>query len=89
MSESEKLCGALIGNVVSTAGWLQDMENIVSIVCCIAGLIITLITCVIVPVWKKIAEAKKDGVITPAELGEIADTLQDGIDSINKEKKEK
>ena len=89
MSETGKLCGALIGNVVSTAGWLQDMENIVSIVCCIAGLIITLITCVIVPVWKKIAEAKKDGVITPDELDEIADTLQDGIDSINKEKKEK
>ena len=89
MSESEKLLGALIGNAVSAAGWLQDMENIVSIVCCIAGLIITLITCVIVPVWKKIAEAKKDGVITPDELGEIADTLQDGIDSINKEKKDK
>lgn len=89
MSETEKLCGALIGNVVSTAGWLQDMENIVSIICCIAGLIITLITCVIVPVWKKIAEAKKDGVITPDELGEIADALQDGIDSINKEKKDK
>jgi hypothetical protein len=89
MNESEKLLGALIGNAVSTAGWLQDMENIVSIVCCIAGLIITLITCVIVPVWKKIAEAKKDGVITPDELDEIADTLQDGIDSINKEKKDR
>lgn len=89
MNESEKLLGALIGNAVSTAGWLQDMENIVSIVCCIAGLIITLITCVIVPVWKKMAEAKKDGVITPDELDEIADTLQDGIDSINKEKKDR
>ena len=89
MSESEKLLGALIGNAVITSVWLQDMENIVSIVCCIAGLIITLITCVIVPVWKKIAEARKDGVITPDELGEIADTLQDGIDSINKEKKDK
>ena len=88
MNETEKLCGALIGNAVSTAGWLQDMENIVSIICCIAGLIITLITCVIVPVWKKIAQAKKDGVITPDELDEIADTLQNGIDSINKEKKE-
>lgn len=89
MNESEKLLGALIGNAVSTAGWLQDMENIVSIVCCIAGLIITLITCVIVPVWKKIAEAKKDGKITPDELDEIADTLQDGLDSINKEKKDR
>ena len=89
MSESEKLLGALIGNVVSTAGWLQDMENIVSIVCCIAGLIITLITCVIVPVWKKIADAKKDGVLTPDELDEIADTLQDGLDQIKKENKDK
>ena len=89
MSESDKLLGALIGNVVSTAGWLQDMENIVSIVCCIAGLIITLITCVIVPVWKKIADAKKDGVLTPDELDEIADALQDGLDQINKENKDK
>lgn len=82
MSNTEKLCGAIIGNTIATAGWLQDMENIVSIICCIAGLIITLITCVIVPVWKKILEAKKDGKITPDELGEIADTLQDGINSI-------
>lgn len=89
MSETEKLLGALIGNAVSTAGWLQDMENIVSIVCCIAGLIITLITCVIVPVWKKIADAKKDGVLTPDELDEIADTLQDGLDQIKKENKDK
>lgn len=89
MSESEKLLGAMIGNAVSTAGWLQDMENIVSIVCCIAGLIITLITCVIVPVWKKIAEAKKDGVLTPDELDGIADALQDGLDQIKKENKDK
>ena len=89
MSESEKLLGALIGNVVSTAGWLQDMENIVSIVCCIAGLIITLITCVIVPVWKKIADARKDGVLTPDELDGIADALQDGLDQIKKENKDK
>ena len=89
MNESEKLLGALIGNAVSTAGWLQDMENIVSIVCCIAGLIITLVTCVIVPVWKKIADAKKDGVLTPDELDGIADALQDGLDQIKKENKDK
>lgn len=89
MSNTDKLCGAIIGNVVATAGWLQDMENIVSIVCCIAGFLITLVTCVIVPVWKKIAEAKKDGVITPDELDGIADAMQDGLDQIKKEKKDK
>ena len=89
MSNTEKLTGGIIGNVIAAAGWLQDMENIVSIVCCIAGLLITLITCVIVPVWKKITAAKKDGVITPDELGEIADTLQNGIDQIKPGDKKK
>ena len=64
------------------------MENIVSIVCCILGFMITLVTCVIVPVWKKIAKAKEDGKITPDELQEIADALKDGIDDIKKEDKE-
>ena len=89
MSNSDKLFGALIGNVVATVGWLQDMENIVSIVCCIAGLVITVITCVIVPVWKKILDAKKDGKITPDELEEIADTRQEGIDKIKPGDKKK
>ena len=85
MSNADKLCGAIIGNVVATAGWLQDMENIVSIVCCIAGFLITLVTCVIVPLWKKIEEAKKDGEITPDELQEITDTLKDDLEQIKKD----
>ena len=75
-----------MGNAITTAGWLQDMENIVSIVCCIAGLLITIVTCVIVPLWKKIDKAKEDGKITPDELQEITDTLKDGIDKIKKDK---
>lgn len=89
MSSNDKLLGALIGNAVAAVGWLQDMENIISIICCIAGLVITIITCLIIPVWKKIAEAKKDGKITPDELGEIADTLQEGIDKIKPGDKKK
>ena len=89
MNNSYKLAVSIIGFFLFTAGWLQEMKNIVSIVCCIAGLLITLVTCVIVPVWKKIKEAKKDGVITPDDLGEIADTLQEGIDQIITKKKKK
>ena len=84
--ENAKKLGALIGNALTAAGWLQDMENIVSIVCCVIGLSITIVTCVVVPVWKKIREAKEDGELTPDELNEIADTLKDGIDSIRKDK---
>ena len=86
MNSSDKLLGALIGNAVTAAGWLQDMENIVSIVCCIAGLLITVVTCVIVPLWKKMQSAKEDGKITPDELQDIAGTLKDGLDNIKKDK---
>lgn len=84
--EKFKRIGALLGNVLSVGGWLADLESIVSIICCVAGFMITLITCVIVPVWKKIREAKEDGELSPDELNEIAGTLQDGIDSIRKDK---
>ena len=84
--EKFKRIGALLGNVLSVGGWLADLENIVSIVCCIAGFMITFVTCVVVPVWKKIRDAKKDGELSPDELNEIAGTLQDGIDSLRKDK---
>ena len=84
--EKFKRIGALLGNVLSVGGWLADLENIVSIVCCVAGFMITFVTCVIVPVWKKIRKAKEDGELSPDELNEIAETLEDGIDSIRKDK---
>lgn len=85
--EKFKRIGALLGNVLSVGGWLADLENIVSIICCIAGFLITFVTCVIVPVWKKIRDAKADGKLDPEELDEIAGTLQDGIDQIKKDGK--
>lgn len=84
--EKFKRIGALLGNVLSVGGWLADLESIVSIVCCVAGFLVTLVTCVVVPVWKKIREAKEDGELSPDELNEIAGTLQDGIDNIRKDK---
>lgn len=85
--ENFKRIGAIVGNSLAVGGWLADLENIVSIVCCIAGFLITFVTCVIVPVWKKIRDAKADGELTPDELDEIAGTLQDGIDQIKKDGK--
>ena len=84
--ENFKRIGAFIGNALSVGGLLADLESIVSIICCIAGFLITFVTCVIVPVWKKIRKAKEDGKIEPDELNEIAGSLQDGIDHIRKDK---
>ena len=84
--ENFKRIGAFVGNALSVGGLLADLESIVSIICCIAGFLITFVTCVIVPVWKKIRKAKEDGKIEPDELNEIAGSLQDGIDHIRKDK---
>ena len=84
--ENFKRIGAFVGNALAVGGLLADLESIVSIICCIAGFLITFVTCVIVPVWKKIRKAKEDGKIEPDELNEIAGTLQDGIDHIRKDK---
>lgn len=85
--ENFKRIGAIIGNALAVGGWLADLESIVSIICCISGFVITFVTCVVVPVWKKIREAKEDGELTPDELDEIAGTLKDGIDQIKKDDK--
>ena len=89
MDNTTKLLGGIFGSALSSAAWLADMESIVSMVCAILGIIITVTTCCIIPIWKKIRDAKKDGVITPEEAEDIAKTAKDGIDIIeNMTKKE-
>lgn len=87
-----KLLGGIFGSALSSAAWLADMESIVSMVCAILGIIITVTTCCIIPLWKKIRDAKKDGAITPEEAEDIAKTAKDGIDiieNITKKEEEK
>lgn len=83
MDNTYKFVGGITGTVISSAGWLADMENIVSMVCAIIGLLVTIVTCVIVPVWRKIAKASEDGKVTPDEVADIANTLKDGISKID------
>ena len=83
MDNTYKFDGGITGTVISSAGWLADMENIVSMVCAIIGLLVTIVTCVIVPVWRKIAKASEAGKVTPEEVADIANTLKDGISKID------
>ena len=90
MNTDKRLIGGICGTLISSAGMLADIESIVSIICAVVGLVITIVTCVVVPVWKKVRDAKKDGAIDPDEAEDIANTMKDGIDRINdKIKKEK
>lgn len=85
-----KGAGGLFGTMLSSMGIssTQDIESITSIVCTIIGLLITITSCVIIPVAKKILQAKKDGKITPDEATDIIDTLDKGMKDLDPKKKE-
>lgn len=85
-----KGAGGLFGTMLSAMGIssTQDIESITSIVCTIIGLLITVTSCVIIPVAKKILYAKKDGKITPDEATDILDTLDKGMKDLDPKKKE-
>ena len=90
MNTHKEFIGGICGTLISSAGMWAEIESIVSIVCAVVGLCITIVTCVVIHIKKKWREAKKDGAIDPDEAEDIANTIKHGIDSINDDiKKEK
>ena len=81
-------CGTF-GTCVSALGInatsITDTESIVSIVCTIIGLCITIITCLVIPLYKWFHKSKSDGKITSKEVEEGMETLKDGLKSIKDE----
>jgi len=85
-----QLTGGIAGTVVSFSGLtLEQADHIVSLVCGILGIAITVFTCIVIPVWKKVRNALRDKRITPDEAQDIADTLKDGLDKLKEEQKNK
>lgn len=85
-----KLSCGTIGTILSAVGInsTQDVESITSIVCTILGLLITITSCIIIPVAKKIISARKDGKIDADEATDIIDTLDEGLKKLEETKKE-
>lgn len=93
-------CGA-VGTAVGTAGAsmsVNEVQAIVSIIVTVLGFIISVVIPSVMAIYKKIKKAKEDGKVTPEELEDIKNTVQeegqkviDGgkevIDKIEKDKK--
>lgn len=77
-----------IGVLLSYLGYnlsITEIQSILSLVSTIVGIVITITSAVIIPVYKKIKKAKEDKHITTDELEDIIDTAKKGIDEVNKE----
>lgn len=72
----KKIVGSIVGNVLSIFGvsladlQLDKLESIISIICSIVGISITIIFAVIIPAIKWWKKAKKDGKIDEEEKKE-------------------
>lgn len=85
----DKLLGGTVGTLVSFLGYqlsLDEINQIVSIVCSVLGIIITFLSVVVVPFIKKLKQAKSDGKITIDEVQDILDDTKDNIDKFKGDK---
>lgn len=82
----ERGIGGLLGVAISSTGasfGLTEVESIISIVCSVIGLIITIVFALIIPVVKKIITAKKnDGKIDLDEAEDIINTIEQGLNEV-------
>lgn len=82
----KSLTTCIFGNIISIMGvslTAQQVESIVSIVCMITGLLITIISGIAIPLYKWWKRAKEDGKITSEEIDEAVKIIEDGTDKIN------
>lgn len=85
MKNAKELIGCAAGTAISFAGTtIENVDHLVSIICGVIGLAIT-ITCAIIPLVRKIRNAKKDGKIDDKEMDDIIDTIKDGADKVKDE----
>lgn len=87
----KNIFGAICGNVMSAMGFAMstnEISQVVSIVCTVIGTVITIVSALVIPIWKSISKAKEDGEITPDEVQDIIDTTKEGLDKIQGDKKD-
>ena len=73
-------------SAVGTASQSNELLQTISLVITIIGGLITIITALIIPLWKWWKKAKADGKITNEEIDEAKDIINDGIDHIKDKK---
>lgn len=85
------LISGLIGTTISATGLMvsgETLDHIVSIVCSVIGLLITIVVVLVIPFIKWLKNAREDGIITTEELDDLSNTLKDGKNAIDKHIKE-
>ena len=92
MINGKDVAGGIVGSAISGVGAtisLEALDRIISIVCSVVGVIITIVCAVIIPLIRWYKKAKADGKITKEEFQEGAEIIQNGIESVKNAKDKK
>ena len=90
----KEIIGSVVGNSLSILGVtltqeeLASLEHITAIICMIAGLLITIISSILIPIIKWWKKAKADGKITEDEIKEGVEIIENGINELKDKTKE-
>lgn len=85
MKDEMKLFGGVAGTMISSVGiTIAEINEWVSLICSLIGIIITITTCIVLPLIAKIKKAAEDGKITGDEIEDINNTLKQGVEETNK-----
>lgn len=86
---------SILGNALSILGValtpqeLESVEHITAIICMIAGLLITIVCSIIIPLIKWWKNAKADGKITEDEIQEGIEIIENGVNELKDKKEDK
>ena len=81
----KELFGGIFGSVLSGTGatiTLENTERIISVICSTCGIIITIVSCILIPLIRWYKKAKSDGKISKEEIEEGKEIIKNGIDSV-------
>lgn len=86
---------SMLGNALSILGValtpqeLESVEHITAIICMIAGLLITIVCSIVIPLIKWWKNAKSDGKITEDEIQEGIEIIENGVNQLKDKKEDK
>ena len=87
---AKELLAGLLGTVLSSAGAMADVNEVLTIVSTIITILGGIMTLIVIPLVTWYKRAKEDGKITKEELQEGIDIVKDGVEELkDKQDKEK